>query len=95
MFSNDFAQNYKESDIENVFNKAFNQFTISDEDYNKMKVFFTNTAPIKFTSAKMYNKFIVSERRRLKFKTFSKIEMRKIYKSLLSDKGIIRNKYIV
>jgi ELP3 family radical SAM enzyme/protein acetyltransferase len=92
MFSNDFAQNYKESDIENVFNKAFNQFTISDEDYNKMKVFFTNTAPIKFTSAKMYNKFIVSERRRLKFKTFSKIEMRKIYKSLLSDKLIIRNK---
>ena len=48
MFSEDFASNHDRSDIENIFSKDFNKFTISDEDYDKMKVFFENAQDIQF-----------------------------------------------
>ena len=90
MFSTEFAKDYTASDIENVFNKEFNKFTISDTDYDKMKGFFQRANDINFESAKQYTKYIVKERRSHKLKCFSKIQMRKIYNMLIEDGSIIK-----
>lgn len=92
MFSEEYAKDYTPADIENVFNKKFNQFSIDDINYDKMKIYFKKASVVRFTSAKMYNKFIVQQRRSLKLKTFSKIHMRKIYAKCLEDTIIVRNK---
>lgn len=91
MFSEDFASNYDRSDIENIFSKDFNKFTINDNDYDKMKGFFERAQDVEFKNQRQYSRFIVENRKKYKLPSISKVNMRRIYNTLIESGTIKKN----
>ena len=89
MFDPAYANNYNKNDIEGIFSKKFKQYTLTNEDEEKLIPLFKRAQDKQFLHLKDYNKFMLNiGRRELRIPMYSKGQLRKAYMSLL-DKGLI------
>jgi elongator complex protein 3 len=86
MFSNKFANNYKEPDIESIFNKERFKNDIKQEELELMKRVFNESQFTDINNEKDYVKFI-----NILSKRFNKTKIIKGYRQLVKDNEIKRN----
>tara|TARA_B100000575_G_C23139464_1_gene662767 strand:+ start:1974 stop:3890 length:1917 start_codon:yes stop_codon:yes gene_type:complete len=91
MFNTDFANNYTENDIENIFNKQFKRLQFTESEMRGLCLLFKEGDTIEFSNIKQYQSFIKTQRNKYKLRIFSKVEFIRAYKILLYDKKIKGN----
>ena len=92
MFHPRFANNYSSTDLEDIFNSDYNRMSFSDEELEKMEKVFMAAEEYDIDSVKKYNKFLIETRREFKTECYSKIKLYRLYRTLLADGRINKNK---
>jgi len=92
MFNPEYASNYTKDDIENIFNNEYNRYDFSQQEIDTLEQVFNRASKTKFTCRKDYEQFMLNvARREYKIPSYSKVQMRRIYNSLLQTKKIEAN----